>query len=78
MISIPDPKCKEIKHGFQTTYNLRSGRLSQRKHDFPKHDEFQELLEATNFQIVQIGFYLWFVGAFVQQTSASTFNGLAG
>ena len=74
LILISDPKCKVIKHGFQTTYNLRSGRFSQRKHIFPQHDGFQTLfLEATNFHIVQIGHILWFFGAYIQEPP--TFSG---
>lgn len=74
LISVP--KCKEISYGFQTTYNLRSGRFSQRKHYFPKHNEWQDLLEARDFYILQIGYFLWFFGGFRQPFT--TFVGAAG
>ena len=73
LVLITDPKCKAIKHGFQTTYNLRSGRFFQQKHDFPQLDGFQTLfLEATNFHIVQIGQLFWFFGAFMQEPPSFT------
>ena len=69
-IVIEDHKCKKIDYGFQTMYNLRSGRFSQTKHHFPKNNKWNEFLMTTNFQIVQIGDLLWFVGGTTPQWNA--------
>ena len=69
-IKTEDQQCKRIDYGFQTMYNLRSGRFSQHKHYFPKNARWNEFLMTTNFQIVQIGDLLWFVGGTTPQFNA--------
>ena len=66
---LEDPRCKKIDYGFQTMYNLRTRRFSQRKHYFPKNAKWNEFLMTTNFQIVQIGDLLWFVGGTTPQSN---------
>ena len=66
-IILEDQKCKKIDYGFQTIHNLKSGRFSQHKHYFAKNAKWTEFLMTTNFQIVQIGDLLWFVGGTTPQ-----------
>ena len=63
--------CKPIDYGFQTTYNLRTGRFSQHKHFFPLHTENQDFLRSIDFQLVQIGYFIWFVGGYIPQVLLS-------